>query len=78
MPLIGNDTTQSCGIRAIIGLSPKTSQVSFHLCDRLRNGVSIIAPCGLQISSPNEFGDHLTGSYPEEGLNDVIHGSKFK
>ena len=28
-----------------------------------------MAPGGLQISSPNQFGDHFAGSYPEGGLN---------
>jgi hypothetical protein len=50
----------------------------FHLGDRLRYGVSIMAPRGLQISSPNQFGDHFTGSYPEGGLNDLVHGVKVQ
>ena len=37
-----------------------------------------MAPGGLQISSPNQFGDHFAGSYPEGGLNDLVHGVKVQ
>jgi hypothetical protein len=50
----------------------------FHLGDCPGNGVSIMAPRGLQISSPNQFVDHLTGSNPEGGLNDLLQGLKVQ
>ena len=67
----------SRGVRTVV-VCPTASEVLFHLGDRLGNGVSIMAPRGLQISSPNQFGDHLTGSYPEGGLNDLVHGLKVQ
>ena len=52
----------SPGIRAVV-VCPIASQILFHLGDHLGNGVSIMAPRRLQIFSPNQFGDHFTGSY---------------
>jgi hypothetical protein len=37
-----------------------------------------MAPRGLQISSLDQFGDHLTGSYPKGGLNDLVRGVKVQ
>jgi hypothetical protein len=67
----------SRGIRTVV-VCPTASWVLFHLGDRLGNGVSVMAPGGLQISSPNQFGDHFAGSYPEGGLNDLVHGVKVQ
>jgi hypothetical protein len=67
----------SRSVRTVI-VCPTASQILFHLRDRLGNGVSIMAPRGLQISSPNQFGDHFTGSYPERGLNDLVHRVKVQ
>ena len=38
---------------------PTASEVLFHLGDRLRYGVSIMPPRGLQISTLDQFGDEL-------------------
>jgi hypothetical protein len=50
----------------------------FHLGNRSGDGVSIMTPRGLQISGLDQFGDHLSGSYPERGLNDLVHGIKIQ
>jgi hypothetical protein len=54
-----NEICRSRGVRSVI-VYPTASYVLFHLGDRLHYGVSIMAPRGLQISSLDQFGDHLT------------------
>jgi hypothetical protein len=51
------------------------SQILLHLRDCTRDGVSIIAQRRQQISSPDEFGNHLTGGRLE-GANDLTHGTR--
>jgi hypothetical protein len=56
----------------------RLSEVVFHLLDRPGDGASIMPLRGLQIPSPNEFGDHLTGSLRDGKLNDLVHGLKVQ
>jgi hypothetical protein len=62
-----NEISRSRDVRSVI----------VYLGDRLRYGVSIMAPRGLQISSLDQFGDHLT-EYLEGGLTDFVHGLKVQ
>jgi hypothetical protein len=68
------------GARTVVGGSriivpAPASQILPHLRDCTRDGVSIIAQRRQQISSLDEFGNHLTGGRWEGGPNDFTHGT---
>jgi hypothetical protein len=52
-------------------------QILLHLSDCPRYGVSVIAPRGLQISSLDKLGDHLSGGRVIGRPNDVAHETEF-
>jgi hypothetical protein len=50
------------------------SQIFFQSSDRSRNGFRVIAECGLQIASVDEFGDQLLRSCLVGRPNNFAHG----
>lgn len=62
-------------VGAPITVPAPASQILLHLRDCTRDGVSIIAQRRQQISSLDEFGNHLTGGRLEGGPNDFTHGT---
>jgi hypothetical protein len=63
-------------VGARITVPAPASQILLHLRDCTRDGVSIIAQRRQQISSLDEFGNHLTGGRLEGGPNDFTHGTR--
>jgi len=62
-------------VGAPITVPAPASQILLHLRDCTSDGVSIIAQRRQQISSLDEFGNHLTGGRLEGGPNDFTHGT---
>jgi hypothetical protein len=70
------DDRRSSGPRTVV-IAATAPQILLHLSDCTRDGVSIIAQRRVQISSHDEFGDHLTGARLIGRPNDVAHETEF-
>ena len=78
--LLGNAVDRTCSGHAAFAVvvCPTVSQILFHLCDRLRDGVGIMGCLECKYPALISLAIIFWKATRKGGLNDLVHGLKFR